>query len=355
MLSTPSIHFLFIVFLGILSLVVLFIVMVLFYSFLQYQKSLRASVWLKIINQKISETIVYDEKEVLSDADFYKFSKIPSFRNLFLQKLIDSEKKFSGTAKDKIKDLFRQYDLHHEAKKKLYQKKAYLIAGGIEELTVMDSKEDATKISTFLSHPSSQVYQEAQYAMVSLKGFEGLDFLNTAKHTISEWQQLRLLLSITSIPENSEEKIKDWLQSKNDSVIIFTLKLLRKFQLLYFYSATMDLMEHPSDEVRIQAVQTLLSLENPATIDSFIEKYPDQPVEVQSEILKAVKASKDRISTDLLKKELMDNSVPGIKVVAAEGLIALGHQEYLVQLAQDDSSSEELIQIIKHALLEKVW
>jgi len=328
--------------------------MVLGYSFFQYQKTLRASLWQNMINQKISETIVYDEKEALSDTDFYKSSTIPSFRNLFLQKLVDSEKKFSGTAKDRIRTLFRQYDLHHEAKKKLYQKKAYLIAGGIEELTVMDSKEEATKISTFLSHPSPQVYQEAQYAMVSLKGFEGLNFLGTAKNKISEWQQLRLLLSVTSIPENSEEKITSWLQSKNDSVIIFTLKLLRKFQLLFFYSATMDLMEHPSDKVRIQAVQTLLSLENPATIGSFIEKYPGQPVEVQSEILKAIKASKDQISTDLLKKELMDHSVPGIKILAAEGLVALGHQEYLVQLTQDNTSSEELIQIIKHALLEKV-
>jgi len=328
--------------------------MVLFYSFFQYQKSLRELVWLKMINQKISEAIVYEEQEVLSDTNFHKFSKNPSFRNLFLQKLVDSEKKFSGMAKDKIKNLFWQYDLHHEAKKKLDQKKAYLIAGGIEELTVMDSKEEAPKISAFLSHPSAQVYQEAQYAMVSLKGFEGLDFLSTAKRKISEWQQLRLLLSITSIPENSEEKIKDWFQSKNDSVIIFTLKLLRKFQLLYFYSEVMNLMEHISAEVRIQAVQTLVSLENPATIVSFMNMYPNQPVEVQSEIFRAVKVSKDQISTDLLKKELADNNSPGIKVVAAEALIALGHQEYLIQLTRDESTSDEMIQIIKHALFEKV-
>lgn len=352
---SPSIHILFLIFLGVLSLVTLFIIIVLSYSFFLYQKSQRESVWLKLINQKISETIVDDENEIPSDGDFYKLSKNPSFRKLFLKKLINSEKKFSGIAKDKIRELFRQYNLHLDAKKKLSQKKAHLIAGGIEELTVMGLKEEITKISTFLSHPSPQVYQEAQYAMVSMKGFDGLDFLDITENKISEWQQLRLLLSVTNIPGNSKEKIEVWLQSKNDYVIIFTLKLLRKFQLLYFYSATMDLMEHPSDQVRIQAVQTLLSLENPATIDSFIEKYPDQPVQVQSEILKVLKVSKDQLSTNLLKKELVYNGTPGIRVVAAEGLIALGHREYLVQLVQDERSSEELIQIIKHALLEKVW
>ncbi len=61
-------------------------------------------------------------------------------------------------------------------------------------------------------------------------------------------------------------------------------------------------MEHPSVEVRVQAVQTLLSLENSSTIASLIEMYPHQPVEVQLEILRTMKISKDRDCTGLLKR-----------------------------------------------------
>jgi hypothetical protein len=354
MLLTTSIHFFILVFLGMLILVLLLIIAVLLFSFFSYKRSLRVSDWLTLINEKISEVIVYADEKSLPDQNFQEFSGNLIFRNLFLHKLVDAEKKFSGTAKDQIKSLFSEYNLDKEALKKLNQKKAHLIAGGIQELTVMDSQEALVKISSFLLHPSPHVYQEAQYAMVNLKGFEGLEFLNTASGKISEWQQLRLLNSITNIPEDSGPVIANWLNSTNDSVIIFTLKLLRKFQMLSFYPAVINLLDHSSVEVRIQMVQTLLSLENASTVGYLVQIYPEQPVEVQIEILRVMKISKDQVCAGLLKEELSENIHPGIKVHAAEALFSLGYQEYLSQLAQDESSSEELIQIVKYALQEKI-
>lgn len=354
MLQTSSVHFLFLVFIGMLILTLLLIISVIIYGFFQYKDSLRNYGWMKIINQKISEVIVYEEDEIPLNTSFIILSAKSAFRNLFLHQLVDSEKKFSGTAKNKIKNLFDQYNLQREAVKKLNQKKSHLIAGGIRELTVMDAKDAHAKIADFLSHPSSQVYQEAQYALVRFNGFKGLDFLSSASDKISEWQQLRLLLSITQIPENSGDSIEVWLRSSNDSVIIFTLKLIRKFRLLSFYSTVIDLLDHASVDVRIDAVQTLLSIENSSTIQYLTEIYPYQPLEVQLEILRIMKISKDHCCTDMLKKELSENNDTGIKVLAAETLFSLGQQEYLLKLSQDETLSEELIQITKYALRQKV-
>lgn len=354
MFLTTSVHFLFLVFLGMLSLVLVLIIVVLIYSFYQYRESVQDFRWSEVINKKISEVIVYGEEKMSADANFSAASDSPSFRNLFLQKLAESEKKFSGAAQNRLKDLFQEYGLQQEALKKLNQKKEHIIAGGIQELTAMQVEEALPKISTFLAHPSAQVYQEAQYAMVNFKGFEGLHFLNSISSRISEWQQLRLLISITQIPENSGDSIKNWMESSNDSVVIFTLKLLRKFQILSLYSTVIDLLDHPSVDVRIQTVQTLLSLENSSTIAHLMETYPHQPVEVQKEILKVMKKSKDQCSTDFLKNQLLNNIDSGIRVYAAEALCALGKQEYLTEIFQKETSSEELIQIIKYALQEKV-
>ncbi len=74
MLLTTSVHFLVLIFLGMLSLVLVLIIVVLFNSFLQYKESVRISGWLKIINQKISEVIVYEDQELPSDQEFRKFS-----------------------------------------------------------------------------------------------------------------------------------------------------------------------------------------------------------------------------------------------------------------------------------------
>ncbi len=112
MLLSVSVHFFVLILSGILLLVFLLIVCVIIYSIFQYQKSVRTSGWSEIINRKISEVIVYDDQDQPSDKEFRRFSERSSFRNLFLQKLVDSEKKFSGAAKDKLKNLFDQHGLY---------------------------------------------------------------------------------------------------------------------------------------------------------------------------------------------------------------------------------------------------
>lgn len=352
--SSSSIHYLFLVFLGMLSLVVLLIIIVLIYSFYQYKESTQISEWSGIINEKVTETIVYDKEEISPNDGFTTFSGYPLFRNLFLKKLVETDNKFSGAAQNKIKDLFNDYNLKNEAFKKLDQKQPYLIAGGIQELTTMNVEEALPKISSLLTHPSVQVYQEAQYAMVSFKGFEGLHFLDTISTKISEWQQLRLLFSITHIPSDYEDTLKNWLESSNDTVVIFTLRLLKKFQLLSFYPKVMSLLNHPSVEVRIQAVKALQSLENSSTITELTDIYPDQPFEVQLEILRVMRVLKEQCCAGFLQQQLVESPFSAVKIYAAEALFSLGHHNYLVQVAHDEASSEQLVQIIKHALQEKI-
>lgn len=349
-----SVHFLFLIFIVMLSLVLLLAIIVLIYNLVEYNKSVRKAGWSETINKKISDVIVYGDDEISEDIYFKALSVNSSFRNLFLQKLVDSEKKFSGAAKNRITDLFNEYDLRKEAMKKLNQKKAYLIARGIRELTVMEVKEAIPKIEQYLYHPSPQVYQEAQYAMVRFKGFEGLHFMDTFPTRISEWQQLRFLLSISSLPEDSEAAISKWIENANDTVVVFTLKIIKKFQLLYFYPKVIGLLNISSVEVRVKAVQTLMSLENPETVQYLSGIYYDQPDEVRLEILRVIKVSKDQCCIDLLKKELAEEIPSGLKVNAAQALYSLGHGEYLSELAAEEKASEELVQIVKYALQEKV-
>ena len=85
------------------------------------------------------------------------------------------------------------------------------------------------------------------------------------------------------------------------------------------------------------------------------ESYAIQTPEVQVEIIRALKRSKDQRCVDFLKKELINHPFPKLKILAAETLFSLGHRDYLISLVDDESSSEQLVQIIKHSMQEKVW
>lgn len=349
-----SIHELVLVFWGILVLVLLLIIVVLFYGFQQYKILNQKLKWSAVIDQKITDAIVYANEERISDEVFDRYSKINAFRNLFLEKLVATKSKFSGSAQTEIHRLFEQYDLKKEALKKLKQHKDYLIAGGIQELTAMDVSENIPQISAFLKHPLPQVYQEAQFSLVVFKGFEGLAFLNDFPHLISDWQQLRLLRSLHQIPENCTDSVPLWLQSENTSVVIFTLRLLRKFQMLSFYQNVKTLLSHPFPLIRIQAVRTLQSLENTETRDDLTQTFDEQPTEVQREIIKTLKNSNDKKCGEFFKNQLFNHSVSGIRILSAEALLNLGYEEDLREFSRSEGNSEELRRIIQHALQEKI-
>ncbi|MBW8359116.1 MAG: hypothetical protein K0M63_04845 [Weeksellaceae bacterium] len=349
-----SLHLLVYIFIGILTVVLLLIFAVLFYSFYLYRELQHRRFWAVLIDRKVSKAIVHGIHDSATSPQFAKVSRQSGFRGFFLEMLVSSEKKFSGLAQGEIRGIFHSYHLEKEAYKKLSQKKPYLIAGGIQELTAMNVEEAIPQISVFVNHPSPQVFQEARYAMAAFRGFEGLQFLDNISNRISDWQQLRLLLSITHIPEGSESTVLRWLGSPNSSVVIFTLSLLRKFQLLSHYPTVWNLLDHPNEDVRGKAVQTLQCLENTSTMVDLIDVFPNQPLLVQLEVLKAMKRSRDQRCVPFLQNLLLHYENIAIKIGASETLFALGHEAYLKKLAESDSSSGHLIKIIKHALQERV-
>ena len=348
-----ALHELILAIIIVLILVLVLIIMVLAYSFYSYRILHNRQSWRHVIEYKIMETIVGSDDDEDRKSEFAKHLKEPSFRALFLDVLVDSDRKFSGAAKQSINRLFHDFKLEDEAWRKLRHRKAYLVAGGVQELAAMNVEEAIPEITDKLNDPRTAVYQEAQYAIVTYNGYEGLGFLDHFDRPLSDWQQLRLLYSIHDIPEQTELQVGSWLKSTNDSVVIFTLRLIRKFRLMTLYTEVFQLMNHHSNKVRMQAIRTMQAIENSKTIEQFITLFDPQPLEVQNEILKAMKVARSRECEHLLKEQLWNHSEVSIKISAAEVLVVLGEVPYLHEIAEKDDTYEELKQIIKHALQEK--
>ena len=348
-----ALHELILAIIVVLILVLLLIISVLAYSFYSYRILHYRHLWKQIIEYKVMETIVGGEGNSEQDSAFSKHLKEPSFRTLFLNVLVDSDRKFSGAAKQAIHSLFHQFKLEDEAWRKLRQRKDYLVAGGIRELAAMNVEAAIPEINAKLNDDRTAVYQEAQYAMVSFKGYEGLGFLEHFDKPLSDWQQLRLLYSIHKIPEQSDLQVDVWLKSKNDSVVIFTLRLIRKFRLMTYYTAIYELLSHSDTAVRVQAIRTMQAIENSMTVGQFIACFDQQPIEVQLEILKSMKVARSRESEGFLKQQLWDHQEVAIKIAAAEVLVVLGERYYLQEISQRADTYDQLQQIIKHALQEK--
>lgn len=349
-----SIHELILAIVMVLIVVLVLIISVLIFSFYKYRSLQHRNTWAAIIQRKITEAIVDGADQLPEDHSFALHLREPSFRHYFLAALVSSGRKFTGKAKVEVNNLFNVFSLEDDALAKIRSKKNYLIAGGIQELTAMKVQHALPQIVSFLNHPDRQVYQEAQYAIVSFKGFEGLFFLDELVYPLSDWQQLRLLRSIEEVPEMHVGKIVDWLNSTNESVIVFVLRLIGQFRLLSYYPHVLLLLEHDSIYVRRHAVRTLQGLENQQTAIQLMTTFVDQPYDVQLEILKALKIAKNRQTDLFLKKQLWQHIDSGVKVLAAEILMSLGEQSYLYEIAFHSETPEEISNIAKHALQQQL-
>lgn len=349
-----NLHELFLSLVGICLLLVALILVVIIISFIKYRDIIRHNFWGSIIDQKVADAIIHEAINDTQKGAFEKFLNIQAFRDLCIQKMIEAEKKFSGSIHAVIQAFYTKYAFKADSLKKMTVRKAFTVARGIQESTAMHADEALPSIEQFLKHKDPNVYEEAQYAMVTFKGFEGLQFLSNFKNILSDWQQLRLLRSIHELPEDKIDLVSEWMSSENYSVALFALRLAGQFQVIGLYLEVVSLLGHPEDEVRIQALKTLQVLENENTLDDIIQNFEDNNIEVQMEVIRLIKSLNDSKSLTFLKDQLLNSKSVSLKIAVAELLYTFREQAYLREVALFDSSDEELALIINHALQEKI-
>lgn len=333
------------------SLVLILVLAVMIYGFHRYRIIAAKKRWSALIDKHIEEAIVTGDDARLADG-MHSLLKKRAFRQLFLKRIVASSGKFSGAARSSIKMLFNKYNLQKEVWWKVRHRRTYIKGSGIRDLSVMEVEASLPEIEKYLNHPFADVYLEAQAAVVSFKGFEGLGFFYDLPHLMSEWQQLKLLGSIHGVPLDKNPHIISWLGSKNSSVVVFTLRLIRKFQLLVYYELLFELLSHPEGEVRKEAVKTIQKLESSGTTRLLTAVYENQPEPVKLEILRALKSIRDQKSLPFLEEQLRKSEVLALQIASAEALLHISGRETLRNTMTATSVSDRMINIIKHVLQE---
>lgn len=199
---------------------------------------------------------------------FYRILKNKAARQFAIDELISCKKNFSGTVAETIVQLYNQLDLKKDSLKKLNNKRKWHIkARGIQELYLMDQKDVLKPIYKSTNNKNEFIRMEAQTGVIHMTGFAGLRFLDVVTYPITEWQQIKLLeqLRLTPKEENFSESISGWVLSKNDTVVVFALKLADEYQQFTSRNAVIDCLVHPSEPVRIQAVKTMIRLADEST------------------------------------------------------------------------------------------
>jgi hypothetical protein len=185
-----------------------------------------------------------------NETDFFK-------RTILVKTLLKLRNEISGEMAVAIQHLYVQTGLIDYAIKMLKSKKWERIATGINELTHFHIKEVHDEVMQFINHPKSEIRKETQLYAVKLFNFEGLQFLDFLETDLSEWDQIQLLEVLQKFGKQQSFNVKPWLQSSNESVITFALKLTEIYDQYDAQEELIALLEHPSEKIRVEAIQVL--------------------------------------------------------------------------------------------------
>jgi hypothetical protein len=265
-----------------------------FFNILKKRRNkIRKDTFTNYANLLIEDAILSDDIKGLCTAiTLKKYNAVfndEAKKSLFLDELLFAKNNISGEASDNLIFLYNFLQLHQYSLSKLGDNKWYINAKGIQELTIMNAYEYTDKISHFVNNTHEEVRIEALIALLHLKGNEGLDFLNHIKYPLSDWQQIKLLRELTLINITEFDEITNWLSSTNDSVIIFSMRIVRRYRLFHMHEQIKNCINHHNPKVRLAAIITLKDIYNENTLNYLKEIYTKENLTNQLTIINTIK------------------------------------------------------------------
>ncbi|WP_439516112.1 hypothetical protein [Sediminibacterium sp.] len=254
---------------------------------------------------------------------FFRMLNDPKARQVAIDELIKCKKNFSGSVADNIVALYNKLGLREDSLLKMKNKrKWYIQARGIQELYLMDQKNLLTKIYRETNSKHEFVRSEAQIAVIHLTGFNGLRFLDVISYPLTLWQQIKLLeqLKLFGKKEDLSDRIPKWLASKNDTVVVFALRLAAEYQQFAVKNNVIDCLVHPAKIVRTQAIKTLIVLSDEKTPFMLVGYFAKEDFENQAHILNSLLNMATDDQKDFMIR-LLDAPDNIIKVKAAAVLV----------------------------------
>jgi hypothetical protein len=295
---------------------------------------------------------------ILDEDEGTEFKVPPKFRKIFkdaaarqyaIDSLLLNKRSFSGFVADNIVQLYEHLGFKDDSLKKLQSRLWFEKAKGIQELYLMDQKDQLIKVYRLTNSRNEFIRMEAQTAIIHWAGFNGLRFLDVVTYPISEWQQIKLLEQLRNFQPQELPKLSTWLKSDNDTVVILAIKLAAIYQQFQVQTQVAACLQHPNEAVRIEAVKALPKIGDGFCADMMIKQYYKERFTNKLNILNSIYDLAESRHIPFVFQEL-DNENDFLKLAAAKTLARLAGTELLESKA--NAQPEPYLQIYKHVKQE---
>ncbi|MCE5348230.1 MAG: HEAT repeat domain-containing protein [Bacteroidales bacterium] len=335
--------------LSIVTMIILLIIILLNRTSMEKQEKLRQYLMEKyqglIIDYLFGET---KPEELLSIAsDSYR-------RQLLIDQIIDVSINLKGDTGEKLVSLYKHLNLDKDSVSRAYSKKWHIKIKGFRELAFMNVKDANDAIYETLNSKNEILRMEAQIALVRLSDNDQFGFLSHLTRPFSLWEQITLHDLIVhhkiEVPQ-----FKLWLTSKNDTVVMFALRMIREFRQSVPEEEIKTALLHPSPSVRCLAVQVVGDLGMSSTLETLKHMYKSQDYNICLEIVRSMGKMPDVSMIGFLKLVLDKEDDVQLQIEATKAIENMGEEgvKALVKIMKSEYKNYNII--VRHVLDRRIY
>lgn len=317
--------------------------------------------WKETISDMLTSLIIHGEEDkgenyVVSNY-ISRFKKLPIHRKRVRNILVDEIKvyhtNFTGFTADVLRELFIRLNLKSYSLKKMKSRYWEVQVEGIREISQFWLVDYESIISKLTDHEHEIVRMEAQAAYVKINKDAPFKFLNTLRGRLLPWHQLILFELISKAQNVKIPLFGQWLDSFNDSIVIFSLKLISHYQQLDAIEKIIALLKHPNEEIRILAVNVIGKLEAEFVENVIYDVFFVDSHKVKLEVLKSIGKISSGNYLNFLKSCLNQEDFE-IKMSAMKAILAHGKKGVKILEDLKEHSFLQNRGIIAHVLDRRI-
>ncbi len=290
------------------------------------------------VNTWIGQALMDKElPEIVLTPELQQYLRKKKNREFIIDSLIKTRKNLRGAAAKSLVDLYHVLDLKKDSVARFKSVVWHQKAKGIYELYMMDEDVEMLDIYKYTNSANEYVRMEAQIAIIGFWGFEGLSFLDTLEHPLTEWQQLKLFEQLSTLDTVTMDRLPLWLRSDNHYVAQFALKLADVYRQMDVHDIVVGCLESRHQKLRFQAIKTLGRIAGTDTAAILIARYPGEPHENKKAILQQLKGIGDSRCLPFFEGVLSDGD-DELKLDAARAMAAISSDADALGLYEGDAT-----------------
>ena len=197
-----------------------------------------------------------------------------------------------------------------------------------QEAFVLDLNKFDSKVLRYAYSKNKMIRSEARNSYLALSSNDPYRFFDEFDRDLSKWDEIELMQYLKLQKERGNlEGLGKWINySKNDSLVVFLIKMVGYFKQKGINEILMEKLEDDNEYVRAEAISTLGELNISQTEQNLIDRYYTEPEICQVAIVRTIRKFNTGKSLRFLQEIFDESNNTDTKKIIAEAILNYSYE-----------------------------